>query len=236
MNKFNHLLIITLLAKTGDGFSAVPVIKHSAEKTVTQKDAPPSDEAKPTSPPPTLSFARPSSLVKRAFDDMLFPRSSFRRPFFDDFFDFRPSLLAGMNIMPSLFDDFDRRTTTSDMMLRTTTRSSPSYEIVEDDNSMKLIIDVPGVKAEDIIVEIEAEGKMLHVSGERVTEKDGNVSKYSFDQRFGIGSQLDSDGVTANLADGVLTVVAPKLAAEARNVRKIEVTEGSQISESTNDE
>jgi HSP20 family protein len=230
MNKFNNLLIISLLANTGNGFS-VPVTQHSTEKAVTQKDAPVSEKETPTAPLPARAFIRPSSLVNRNFDDLLFPRSSFSS-LFDDFFDFRPRLLSSMDIMPSLLDDFTGHK--SDMMLRTT-KSSPRYEITEDDKSMTLIIDVPGVKAEDIAVEIEAEGKMLHVSGKRITKKDDNVSKYSFDKRFGIGGRFDGDNVTANLADGVLTVVAPKLEPEVRDVKKVEITEGSQ-DVSVNDE
>mmetsp|Transcript_53373 Transcript_53373/g.64325 ORF Transcript_53373/g.64325 Transcript_53373/m.64325 type:complete len:226 (-) Transcript_53373:143-820(-) len=221
MKKFNNLLIISLLANTGNGFS-VPVTQHSTEKTATQKDAPVPEKETSNAPFPAPTFIRPSSLVNRNFDDFLFPRSSFHS-FFDDFFHTRPRLLAGMDAMPSLFDDFTRHT--SDMMLRTT-RSSPRYEIIEDDESMKLVIDVPGVKAEDIVVEIEAEGKMLHISGKRMTKKDDNVSKYSFDKRFRIAGGFDGDNVTANLADGVLTVVAPKLEPKVRDVRKVEITEG----------
>ena len=110
------------------------------------------------------------------------------------------------------------------MILR---RSSPCYEITENDKQFQLAIDVPGVKLSDIYIEIE-QNHCLHISGGRQvkkTDKDGNIStsESKFEKRFVIDENVDTSKTTATLQDGVLTVTAPKVIKEAM-VHKIPIT------------
>jgi len=93
-------------------------------------------------------------------------------------------------------------------------QSSPAFEIVEDNNQFKLAMDLPGVKPEDCKVVVEQEGKMLHLFGGRKSETEGGYSETRFDQWFQLGKGLDSSQISANLADGVMVVTAPKLDVE----------------------
>ena len=86
---------------------------------------------------------------------LYFPSSSFLSGF-DDFF----SSPLGGDLVPTLSTHRDNDTS----VLR---RSSPFYEITEDDKQYQLAVDVPGVKAGDINVELEGGGRILHVSGGR---------------------------------------------------------------------
>jgi len=142
----------------------------------------------------------------------LLPRSFFSTGF-EDFFDdpfFGPP-------MP-LLKNFPR---SEDMILR---RSSPCYEITEDDKSFQLAVDVPGVKASDLNVSLERDGRVLRVSGHRKV-KEGNVQTESrFEKSFWIDRNIDASKITANLADGVVTITAPKTA-EAKEVRQIPISE-----------
>merc|ERR1712048_417843 len=124
----------------------------------------------------------------------------------------------------SFFDDFDRKA--ANLMLKTT-RVSPGYEISEDEKSMTLVVDVPGVKLEDIAVEIKDDGKILHVFGKRTRKERNDESELRFDKRFGIRGRFDYDNVTANLEDGALTIIAPKIN-EKKDSMKIKITEGPQ--------
>lgn len=63
-------------------------------------------------------------------------------------------------------------------------------------------IDMPGVKKEDVKVDV-AEGT-LKISGER---KHPNTKRYY--RSFRLGRDMSADDITASLADGVLTVFVP---------------------------
>jgi HSP20 family protein len=135
------------------------------------------------------------------------------RPFFahDDFFGPSPWLRDPLlndpfftDIVPMPVLNIERDPF---MVLR---RSSPGYEIHEDDNKFQLSIDVPGVKAADMKVDLEQGGRLLHLSGGRKIEKEGSVTETRFDKRFTLAENVDANKITANLADGVLVVSAPK--------------------------
>jgi HSP20 family protein len=101
---------------------------------------------------------------------------------------------------------------------KTILRSSPGYEIKESDGNYEIAIDVPeGVDASDMTVELEDDGTVLHLSGERKSEEDDGrvISQMRFDKRFTIGTNVDADNIKANLDEGVLVLTAPKLKPEA---------------------
>lgn len=147
----------------------------------------------------------------------------FSHPFlssgFDDFFDPRPSFTR--DLMPVLAN-FPR---TDDSVL---TRSSPGYEIHEDDSKYSIAIDVPGVKAEDMDMKLEDNGRVLHLSGSRTVKakNDGGISKTSFVKRFTIGDNVDTEKISANLENGVLEVTAPKKTPTKKEPHVIKITQG----------
>lgn len=123
------------------------------------------------------------------FDDDLFPSYPFgmfrRDPFID-------------HVMPVL------RRFLSDPRMNLL-RSSPGYEIKESGRTYQIAVDVPdGVNVANMTVDLEDEGRILHVTGESKKEEDGMVSETRFDQQIRIGANVDTDKITANLADGVL--------------------------------
>jgi HSP20 family protein len=141
------------------------------------------------------------------FNELFAPSPFFSRdPFFED-------------LMP-VIRHADRQF--NDMVLR---HSSPGYEINENEEKYEISMDLPGVKASEMTAQLEEDGRVLHVSGGRKIEKDGKTTETKFEKRFTIGSNVDTTKLTANLADGVLTVTAPKL--KAAEPVKIAITEGS---------
>src|SRR5438105_2159961 len=83
-----------------------------------------------------------------------------------------------------------------------------SFDVAESDNAYTITIEVPGIAAENLSV--HAVQDELHVSGK---------DKYrSIDRVFLLPKGTLVDAIDATAADGVLTVVIPKLTA-----RKIEI-------------
>eukprot|EP00586_Coscinodiscus_wailesii_P005087 CAMPEP_0172489252 /NCGR_PEP_ID=MMETSP1066-20121228/19134_1 /TAXON_ID=671091 /ORGANISM="Coscinodiscus wailesii, Strain CCMP2513" /LENGTH=232 /DNA_ID=CAMNT_0013256969 /DNA_START=91 /DNA_END=789 /DNA_ORIENTATION=+ len=146
---------------------------------------------------------------------------------FDDFFFSPPPFRITPLLRPSLLlSSLDRNPTPSTIFRR----SSPFYEITEDDNKFKLTVDVPGVKKSDIKLHLEDEGRILKLTGERKKEKkDGSVSEMQFEKSFFIDKGIDLQKITANLSNGVLFVNAPK---KPENVREISITEECVTAES----
>lgn len=122
---------------------------------------------------------------------------------FDDLFD--PNPFSANDLMPVLGGK--RQQNDNNSML---TRSSPGYEIHEDDKQYTIAIDVPGVKPEDMTIKLEENGRVLHLSGGRKVKQGDKVSETKFVKRFTIGHNVDTENIRANLSDGVLEVSAPK--------------------------
>jgi HSP20 family protein len=101
---------------------------------------------------------------------------------------------------------------------------SPEVDIEETDDNYELHVELPGVKPDDIAVDVE--GDLLTVSGERrFYEEKEEEGFHRIERRFGafrrvvrLPGELDPDLVVARYSDGVLTVTVPK-AAETRPYR-----------------
>ena len=107
----------------------------------------------------------------------------------------------------------------------------PPMDLVETDEDLVLRADLPGVKGED--VNIEVKDGTLTVSGERRAEhEEGSEGFYRVERAFGTFSRslslprgVDPDAVTADFTDGVLEVRIPK--PEERKPYRVEIGAGS---------
>lgn len=101
----------------------------------------------------------------------------------------------------------------------------PRIDILADADGEVLRAELPGVTRENL--ELRIEGEHLFVRGTVEPEPEGRsylLREYGtgdFERRFRLGAELDSAGVTAEWADGVLTLRLPRKA-EAKP-RKIEI-------------
>lgn len=102
---------------------------------------------------------------------------------------------------------------------------TPMADVTETDDAYLVEIDVPGVKRKDLTVEVA--GTELRVTGE-ITEKEKvgwlrhrtrHVGEFAY--RTLLPADIDADHVSADLADGVLTVRVPKT--EAAKPRRIAI-------------
>ena len=137
---------------------------------------------------------------------------------FDDLFD--PNPFSANDLMPVLGKR--RQNGGGDNENSMLTRSSPGYEIHEDDKQYTIAIDVPGVKMEDMTIKLEENGRVLHLSGGRKIKRGDKVSETKFVKRFTIGHNVDTENIRANLSDGVLEVTAPKKEAKSQVIKIME--------------
>lgn len=158
---------------------------------------------------------------------MTFPRRLHHQPHyffsgFDDFFS--TPFMTDVAVTPFI-TNFDR--SPGSMVLR---RTSPSYEVTETDKEFHLSVDLPGIKVADLNVELEQGGRVLKINGGRKirqTLADGSItsSESKFEKMFTMDRNVDTNKITANLADGVLVITAPK-DPQHTEVRKIPIVEG----------
>ena len=105
----------------------------------------------------------------------------------------------------------------------------PTYEITEneDGTEVQLTMEIPGVTAKDLTVEVE-DGNLLRIHGKRRTaqeeeDEEGQITssyihKYSFDQAFRLGDNIDWEKMSVSLSAGILTVKAPKRVPVTRRI------------------
>lgn len=94
-------------------------------------------------------------------------------------------------------------------------------DLEETDDAFILEMDLPGVRKEDI--EIELEGRRVIVSGERKErERTGILTVGEFRHEVTLPAEVDEDDIQAHLEDGVLTIELAKTEASKR--RRIEVS------------
>ena len=106
---------------------------------------------------------------------------------------------------------------------------TPLADIEETDEAYVAEIELPGVKLEDLSVEVA--GHRLTVTGERkerervgiLRRRTRTVGRFHYEVL--LPGEVDEEGVTASLHEGVLTVRVPKPAGE--RPRRIKVVQGS---------
>jgi HSP20 family protein len=108
---------------------------------------------------------------------------------------------------------------------------SPSVDIMETENELMLVADVPGARADSVDINYEQGLLILHVGVEpRQAEENTNFLYREYGvgdyyRSFQIGEGIDARKIEAELKDGVLTVHLPK--ADAVKPRKIQVKASS---------
>ena len=109
----------------------------------------------------------------------------------------------------------------------------PPVDIYEDEQSIQLKLEVPGVEEKDLDVKVE--NNVLTISGERKFEKEEKEENFrrverrygSFVRSFTLPSTLNTEDVTADYTNGVLKVKLAKRA-EAKP-KQIKVSVGSAL-------
>jgi HSP20 family protein len=105
---------------------------------------------------------------------------------------------------------------------------APAVDIKEDETSFYVIAELPGMKREDISVELE--NNVLSLKGERRFERSEEKENYHFVERsygsfyrsFSLPRNVKPDEIRAEYKDGVLTLTLPKT--EEVRPKKVEIS------------
>jgi len=100
---------------------------------------------------------------------------------------------------------------------RRTAPLSPAVDLTEDDKSFIVTAELPGVGKDDVTVELNED--VLTIRGEKKSEREEKKDRShwverrygAFSRSFTLPSSLDEEKLSADLADGVLTIRIPKI-------------------------
>ncbi|XP_010542656.1 PREDICTED: 17.6 kDa class I heat shock protein 2-like [Tarenaya hassleriana] len=151
-----------------------------------------------------------------------------------------PSFFGNRSSSSSIFDPFslDVRDPFRELRFPSSSLSSENAAIVnarvdwrETPEAHVFKADLPGMRKEEVKVEIE-DDSVLKISGERhVEEEDKNEtwhrverSSGKFSRRFRLPENAKMDQVKASMENGVLTVTVPKVEARKPDVKSIEIS------------
>jgi HSP20 family protein len=139
--------------------------------------------------------------------------------------------MALQNRMNSLFQDFNRQADGGETM--STAAFVPPVDIYEDEHNIVLKLEVPGVKENEL--DIQLENNVLTVRGERKFEKEEKEENFhrverrygSFYRSFTIPNTVNSENVKASYDAGVLRIELEKRAEAKPKQIKVDVSSSS---------
>lgn len=105
----------------------------------------------------------------------------------------------------------------------------PAVNTREGSDAYHVDVDLPGVKKEDISIDVE--NNVLTISGKRETKSEVKEQDYykiessygKFQRSFTLPEKVDVENIRAVTQDGVLEVVIPKLQIAQNPTKKIEI-------------
>ena len=101
----------------------------------------------------------------------------------------------------------------------------PDVDIYETDDSLVLLADIPGVKAEQLTVRLEKNVLTIHGRVDPIDVGERNLIHAEYEtgdyyRVFSLSDEIDQDRIDATLKNGVLTLRLPKAArAKARQIK-----------------
>lgn len=128
---------------------------------------------------------------------------------------------------------FDDNFFNTPVMAQTTT-TAPAVNVKEDNKQYVMEVAVPGLKKEQVNMSIDIDGYLTLSIENKNEQKDENKKEHylrrefsytSYRQSYALPDNVDADKIEANVADGVLKVVLPKVEKkeEKEDVKHIEV-------------
>lgn len=128
---------------------------------------------------------------------------------------------------------FDDNFFNTPVMAQTTT-TAPAVNVKEDNKQYVMEVAVPGLKKEQVNMSIDKDGYLTLSIENKNEQKDEKKKEHylrrefsytSYRQSYALPDNVDADKIEANVADGVLKVVLPKVEKkeEKEDVKHIEV-------------
>ncbi len=94
---------------------------------------------------------------------------------------------------------------------------TPRVDVVEKEKQFEIHVSLPGLKKDEIKINIE--GEIISISGERKFEKENDQAIYhlvenfygSFSRSFTLPENIDKHNINAEFTDGILKLQIPKV-------------------------
>ena len=124
--------------------------------------------------------------------------------------------------LPDVFNDFFD----TDFMPRTSA-TAPAINVKESLTDYEVEVAAPGMTKEDFNVHLNQEGDLTIKMEKKAENKEEDKTAHylrrefaysKFEQTLILPDDVDKENISARVADGVLTVVLPKIRKEERNV------------------
>jgi HSP20 family protein len=137
------------------------------------------------------------------------------------------------NRLNSLFQDYNRGQNEGDLV--STAAFVPPVDIYEDEHKIVLKLEVPGLKQEDL--DIQLEDNTLTIRGERKFDKEEKEENFhrierrygSFFRSFTVPNTVNTEGVKASYEAGVLRIELEKRAEAKPKQIKVQVGGPKQV-------
>ncbi|KAG2377680.1 hypothetical protein C9374_009196 [Naegleria lovaniensis] len=108
---------------------------------------------------------------------------------------------------------------------------NPATDVSETDRAICLRSNLPGLRKEDIRIDVDDQNRTLTFSGETHSEKTDENEVYhrtersygKFSRTFRLPQNVDLDNIKANMDHGVLKINIPKLEQQQKQTRSIGV-------------
>lgn len=123
------------------------------------------------------------------------------------------------NWLPSIFNDFF-----DNNWMEKANATAPAINVVESDKDYKVEVAVPGMTKEDFNIHLGDENELVISMEKKVENEDKDNKKYlrrefsytKFQQSLYLPNNVDKEKITANVANGVLTIELPKYSQEEK--------------------
>ncbi|APF36761.1 Hsp20/alpha crystallin family protein [Chelatococcus daeguensis] len=109
---------------------------------------------------------------------------------------------------------------------------TPAVDVVEREKEYEISAELPGLEQKDVEVRL-ANGTLIVRGEKRETKEEHDKDYYVSERRYGtfmrsfrVPDTVDTAGIEARFANGVLTVKLPKSAEARKNEKKIDVKTG----------
>ena len=145
-----------------------------------------------------------------------------------------PRVLSSFSEMERMMEDFMRRPFSMFPMMCSLTAKieetlSPAIDVFEEDNAVVVKAELPGMKKEDISVELS--NGILKITGEKKREETVEKKNYyrterslgSFERRISLPAETQVDKAKASFKDGLLEIKIPKSEEAKKKQRKINI-------------
>ncbi len=125
---------------------------------------------------------------------------------------------------PTVFEDF----LNTDLMPRANT-TAPAVNVKEDDKAYIMELAAPGIKKEYCRVSINDEGNLsIAIENQMEHKKDDKKHHYlrrefsysNYEQNYTLPEDVNKDGISAKVENGILTVTLPKVVKEEKKENK----------------